>query len=148
MRLTRQSEIAVGILVACARSQAARRPIRDLALVTGTTPDHAAQIVALLGREGFLTSARGRGGGLSLARPAGAISLLDVLCLMQPEIAAVSLPGNPGLCPFGQRFAAAIDAASVQFLDALRQMTVADLALADHPGPAPGRCPHSGAVQL
>lgn len=127
MRLNRQAEIAVGILAACARTTDRRRLTRDLAQMTGTTPYHAAQIISLLGREGYLLGSRGRGGGLTLARPADAIPLIDVLRLMQPELADTVPSGNAAVCPVGQRFSAVVNAAIDNFLRAMSDITIADL---------------------
>lgn len=83
MRLSRQSEIAIGILNACALKRHEIAQTAELARQTGTTKFFAAQAVALLVRGGFLRSKRGRGGGVALVHPAAEIRLGAVLRLTQ-----------------------------------------------------------------
>jgi Rrf2 family nitric oxide-sensitive transcriptional repressor len=85
MQLTRQSHIAIGILVACARASDRYMHTDEAAIGTGATRSHAAKVAHLLLRAGFVRSARGRKGGIRLARPADAISLGAILRRTQPE---------------------------------------------------------------
>ncbi len=87
MRLTRQAEIAIDVLVLCAKQgHAAPVTTRLAAEHAGSTKDHTAQIVAKLVRNGYLVSERGRGGGIRLARPASEINIGTVLRLIDPVI--------------------------------------------------------------
>ncbi len=86
MHLKRQSEIAIGILAACARQPGTTIPALKIAQEVGTTKDHAYQVVALLVRNGFLQSERGPGGGVKLNVDPGTIKLVDVLRLTEPAI--------------------------------------------------------------
>lgn len=86
MRLKRQSEIAIGILAACAKSPETKFPAQQLAQEIGATKDHAYQVVALLVRNGFLCSERGPGGGVRLAMDPATIKLVDVLRITQPDL--------------------------------------------------------------
>lgn len=87
MKLTRQAEIAIDILVSCARPQPNKpRTTRLVAEIADTTKDHAAQVVAKLSRHGYLECTRGRAGGIRLARPADTIVVGEVLRLMEPSL--------------------------------------------------------------
>lgn len=86
MRLTRQSEIAIGILTACARSPMRRITTLQAAEASASTKDHAAQVVNILVHGGFLSTERGRKGGIALAVPANEIFLGDVLRRVQPDL--------------------------------------------------------------
>lgn len=129
MRLTRQSEIAFAILAACARRPRTMFRTRQLALETGTTKDHAAQVIAKLVRNGYLASERGRDGGVRIAADPNAIRLADILRLIQPELSAFD--GERG----GDHDAAAglldmiVAAASTSLLRLMDRFTVADLLL-------------------
>jgi Rrf2 family transcriptional regulator, nitric oxide-sensitive transcriptional repressor len=93
MRLSRQSEIAIGILAICAERPTERIRTQAVADLTDTTKDHAAQIVALLVRRGFLATLRGRQGGLELKMAPADIILGNVLRVTQPELAFFAIPG-------------------------------------------------------
>lgn len=128
MRLTRQAEIAVQVLALCASpGRNAAVTTRDAAAFARTTKDHAAQVVARLVRGGFLESARGRNGGIRLARAAGEIRLGAVMRLMEPVLDGAS-------CGEGERSApvsglhALHRSALGSFLSVFDDFTVADLA--------------------
>lgn len=127
MRFTRQAEIAVELLVLCARSPMST-PVttRAAAAATGTTKDHAAQIVKDLIRHGLLTGTRGRGGGIRLARAAGHIRVGQVLRLMQVGFDDLGeATGGRG----GTAFDMLLQTAMRSFVAAFDDFTIADLAL-------------------
>lgn len=84
MRLTRQTEIAISILVSCARR---RRQIDTNLAATeaGTSKDRAAHVVLQLSKVGWIGTRRGRFGGLTLLQPPDRILLGDVVRLTQPR---------------------------------------------------------------
>lgn len=131
MHLTRQSEIAIGALTACARKPDGMTSTREVADATGTTKDHAAQVVARLVRHGYLESARGRAGGIRLARPAAHIGVGEVLRLTEPSFAETPQEADAstdrGLC-----FAVLRRAAEEAYIATFDTFTVADL-VADLP---------------
>jgi Rrf2 family nitric oxide-sensitive transcriptional repressor len=53
--------------------------IAQIADAFGISENHLTKVVHFLGKEGFLATSRGRGGGLRLARPASAINLAAVV---------------------------------------------------------------------
>jgi Rrf2 family protein len=62
----------------------------DLAAETGIPLPTAQKLVSLLTRARLLTSARGTGGGITLARPSAAISLADIIEAVEGPIAMAS----------------------------------------------------------
>jgi Rrf2 family protein len=58
-----------------------------LAGETGIPLPTAQKLVSLLTRAGLLTSVRGQGGGVKLARPSAAISLVDIIEAVEGPIA-------------------------------------------------------------
>lgn len=90
MKLRRETEVAIAILVACARSNDCRLKTADAAKVAETTTDFAAHVVLKLVNAGFLKTKRGRNGGLELSRSANAISLCDVICRVDDQHPAAS----------------------------------------------------------
>lgn len=131
MRLTRQTEIAISILVACAKSRGSIILTADAARKAHTSKDHAAHIVRLLQQSGFLFSERGRCGGIGLAVPAEEIPLGDVLRHVQPDLVRYSQEGGDDAheaVTVNRTFAAIATVAETTFLEIMNRYSVADLA--------------------
>ena len=88
MRLTSLADYAVVVMAA-----AARHPVGTslsaglLAEETGVPLPTAQKVMGRLASAGLLVSARGAGGGFRLARPAGGISLADIIEAVEGPIA-------------------------------------------------------------
>jgi len=88
MRLTSLADYAVVMMAAAARHPAgARLSATLLAGNTGVPLPTAQKLMGRLAQAGLLTSARGTGGGFQLARPAGGISLADIIEAVEGPIA-------------------------------------------------------------
>lgn len=124
MRLSRQSDIAIGILTACARAPGRTIRTVEAAERADASKDSAAQIILLLAREGFLTTTRGRQGGIALAVPAREILLGDVLRRIQPDLVQNACPENGG----GSALNQIVGAAEATFFAFLDRFSLADLA--------------------
>lgn len=135
MRLTRMSEIAIGALAICARKPNGMVSTRSIADQTGTTKDHAAQIVAMLVRNGYLASERGRAGGLRLAVDPEHITLGDVLRLTQPELSGPDDEHGGNRPASSHALDMIVEAASASFVRLMGRFTIVDLIAA----PAIGR---------
>lgn len=123
MRLTRQAEIAIDILVACARPRPNEpRTTRIVAGIADTTKDHAAQVVAKLSRHGYLECTRGRAGGIRLARSADSIVVGEVLRLMEPSL-ALDMGDGPARAALDTVLRAAVGS----FVSIFDSVTIADL---------------------
>jgi Rrf2 family protein len=80
MRLTHLADYAVVMMTAAASRDAGDRlSAAELAAETGVPLPTAQKLMGKLAAAGLLTSARGAGGGFSLARPGREISLADVI---------------------------------------------------------------------
>ena len=77
--VTSKSRYAVVALAELARSGSAPVPIGTIAERRGMPVQFLEQLFATLRRSGILTSHRGVKGGYTLARPAGEISVLEVV---------------------------------------------------------------------
>jgi Rrf2 family nitric oxide-sensitive transcriptional repressor len=127
MHLTRQTEIAIGILTICGSAPSRKVQTRYLAERSGTTKDHAAHVVALLVRNGLLASERGRSGGIRLAAEPDSVSLAEVIRLTQPEL----VQDKAGTQPAHGSGVAALDmivgASAAFFARLVGRFTIADL---------------------
>lgn len=128
MRLTRESEIAVHTLLACAARPNEMVQTREVAEASGATKDYSAHVVARLVRAGFLRSYRGRMGGLQLARQPGDIAIGAVMRVMQPTLASRRKRGRPAAPSARTAFDAVMRVATDSFLATLDDFTLADLA--------------------
>lgn len=88
MRLSSMADYAVVTMSAAARHcGSARVSSAQLALETGLPVPTVQKLVSALTSAGLLRSVRGAGGGLTLARPAAAITLADIVEAIEGPIA-------------------------------------------------------------
>src|SRR3954470_4112037 len=80
MRLSHLADYAVVLMTAAARYPAgARLSATELSGDTGVPLPTTQKLMGQLAGCGLLSSARGAGGGFALARPAGGVSLADIV---------------------------------------------------------------------
>ena len=79
MRLTSFTDYSLRVLIFVAAQREGRATIADVARAFDISENHLTKVVHFLGKRGFLSNARGRGGGLALARPAREIGIADVV---------------------------------------------------------------------
>ncbi|MGE0698503.1 MAG: Rrf2 family transcriptional regulator, partial [Hyphomicrobiaceae bacterium] len=70
MRLNKSTSHAIRILIECARAEGALVKVAELSARLDLTMQNVFKIVHVLSRAGLLEAARGRHGGVRLARPA------------------------------------------------------------------------------
>jgi Rrf2 family protein len=79
MSLGSKGDYSVRAVLDLARAQGHRRTAREIAARMQIPPKYLPQVLGDLIKAGLVDSVPGPGGGYSLARPASAISLLDVV---------------------------------------------------------------------
>ena len=80
MQLTRYTDYAMRVLLHVgARDDDDLSSIAEIAEVYGISRNHLMKVVQDLGQSGFLSTVRGRGGGLKLARPASDITIGSIV---------------------------------------------------------------------
>jgi FeS assembly SUF system regulator len=88
MRLSHLADYAVVLMTAAARRPAgARLSATELSAETGVPLPTAQKLMGQLAGRGLLASARGATGGFALTRPAGEISLADIVEAVEGPIA-------------------------------------------------------------
>ncbi len=97
MRLSHLADYAVVLMSAAARRPAgARLSAPELSGETGVPLPTAQKLMGQLAGCGLLSSARGAGGGFTLARPAVEISLADIVEAVEGPIAMTVCSGHEG----------------------------------------------------
>ncbi|HAZ27003.1 TPA: hypothetical protein DCY67_00040 [Candidatus Acetothermia bacterium] len=131
MKFAVSSKYAILTLVRLAVAGGGPVTVRELAAGGAVPEPYLAKLVPELVRAGLLNSARGRGGGIALARPAEEISLAQIIRVTGGEAALRECPfdadpcpgGNPA-CPLGSVW----DPLRDELVGFLEQTTVASLA--------------------
>lgn len=132
MRLTSLADYAVVMMAAAARHPAgARLSAGLLAEETGVPLPTAQKLMGRLASAGLLNSARGTGGGFTLAREAAGISLADIVEAVEGPIAMTNcIEGSVSDCALegSCRVKPHLHAANVAVRGALQSVTLASLA--------------------
>jgi Rrf2 family nitric oxide-sensitive transcriptional repressor len=135
MRLNKSTSHAVRILIDCAKAGDRLIKVADIAQRLDITQQNAFKIVHLLSKAGFLSSVRGRNGGVRLARPAAKIRVGDV-------VRAIEFSGSDSKEGRGHAsLSQIVDDALEAFISVLDQHTLAEMAEA---GQSPLPDPTSG----
>lgn len=87
IRLTNLADYAVVVMTAAARARDPRLSTTSVAAATGLPAPTVAKLMGSLAKAGLLASSRGVAGGFSLARPAVAITLADIVEAIDGPIA-------------------------------------------------------------
>jgi Rrf2 family nitric oxide-sensitive transcriptional repressor len=85
MRLTSFTDYCLRVLMYLAAQPEQQATIADIAAAFAISESHLTKVVHHLGRRGLLKNARGRGGGVELARPAASIRLGAVIAAAEPR---------------------------------------------------------------
>ncbi len=135
MRLTAYTDLSLRVLTYLGLRGDRLSTIHEIALAYGASQNHLMKIVQQLGRDGFVETVRGRGGGIRLARAPGAIRVGDVVRRMEDDFQIVACfggndgSGRGGGCVIAPdcRLAGVLDEALHAFLAVLDRYTLADL---------------------
>ncbi|MGJ8528406.1 iron-responsive transcriptional regulator RirA [Maritalea sp.] len=130
MRLTKQSNYAIRILMYCASNDGLSR-IGEIASFYDISETFLFKILQILNHSGFVQTVRGRHGGIKLKRPAADIKLGEVVRATEDNFALaecfegggdISCPLT-GTCGLNHALHRALDA----FLSVLDEYTIEDL---------------------
>ncbi len=130
MRLTRFTDNALRTLTFLALHDETPARITDVARRMGMSEDHVAKVVARLADLGYVTTIRGRAGGVRLARESGRINVGEVVRATEDNMVLVEcFDPATNQCPIAPSclLARALDEALVAFLAVLDRYSVADL---------------------
>lgn len=96
MQLTREADYAVLAVIEVARH--GRMSAGEVAKRQNMSPAFLGKIVGTLAKAGILTTRRGVGGGIALARPTESLTLLEVVEAVQGPFAINECLSHPGSC--------------------------------------------------
>ena len=130
MQLTRFSDYALRVLMYAAQHDGRHITIAEIAGVHGVSQNHLMKVVNRLAQLEYLTTVRGRGGGIALRRPAAGISIGAIVRSLEPltivECFAADYAGDCCLAP-RCALARVMQKALADFLSALDRFTLADI---------------------
>lgn len=129
MRLARMTDYAIRLLIYVAQRPERRCTISEVATAYGLSQTHLMKITNQLALDGWLSTARGKGGGIRLARPPSAIVLGDVVRTMEPDFFIVECfaTGHGCILHGNCKLTGVMDGALRSFMDYLDSHTLADV---------------------
>lgn len=98
IRLNRLTDYAVVTLTQLGRSPGSTRTAAWLARETGVPLPTVSKLLKTLAQGGLVVSHRGAAGGYSLARSPAAISMAEIITVMEGPIALTACVGQEGEC--------------------------------------------------
>ncbi|HEV7433668.1 MAG TPA: iron-responsive transcriptional regulator RirA [Pseudorhizobium sp.] len=130
MRLTKQTNYAVRMLMYCAANQGRLSRIPEIAKAYGVSELFLFKILQPLTRAGLIETVRGRNGGVRLGRAADRITLFDVVKVTEDSFAmAECFEDGVAECPLVDSCGlnSALRKALNAFFDVLTEYTIDDL---------------------
>ena len=130
MRLTVRTDYSLRVLMYAGLTRERLATIAEMAAAYRVSENHLMAVVHRLGTLGYLETVRGKGGGVRLARPPGAINLGEVVRRVETDMALVEcFAAEPGQCPIAPACAlrGVLGEALDAFLAVLDRYTLADL---------------------
>lgn len=103
--------------------------VREIAVQQNLPPTYLEQLMVLLRKAGLVTATRGAHGGYVLARPAGDITLAEIIEVLEGPLNLADCPSGTGCCghPEACALAEVWDEATQSLLRVFRGITLADL---------------------
>ena len=130
MRLTVQTDYALRLLMYLAQRRGELVTIGEVAARHGISRNHLMKVAHALAQAGFVSSTRGRAGGLALARPTAEIAIGDVVRHLERHSALVECfraDGNACRITGACRLQGVLHRAQEAFFGVLDDCTLADL---------------------
>ena len=130
MQLSAYSDYSFRVLMHAALRRPERVTVDEVAETFGISRHHLVKVVHDLGRNGYLQTQRGAGGGFTLGREPDEIRLGDIVRLGEETDTVIKCMDKPGkTCPISPacRLKGVLDEAAAAFFAVLDGYTLADL---------------------
>lgn len=131
MKLTSFTDYSLRVLIYLAADPDRRATIAEIATAFAVSENHLTKVVHFLGKEGWLLTVRGKGGGMGLAQAAEDIAVGQVVRATEGEVMPAECFGDqPDNCAIARvcRLRSVLDEAVEAFYAVLDGYTLADLA--------------------
>ncbi len=127
MQLTKHTDLSLRALIYLSLQPETSATISAIAKKIRVSRNHLVKVVHRLGGLGYVTTCRGRGGGVTLAKPAAEIRVDEVVRDFEPTLEVINCLANQ--CPLipACRLKKALHRASEAFMEVLATYTIADL---------------------
>lgn len=103
MQITKQADYALRAVLYLSRMDSEQKAsTASIAKAEKIPPSFLAKIISQLAIAGIIHTSRGAHGGVSLARPASQVSLLDVVEAIDGPVQIIDCTHESGECPFGE----------------------------------------------
>lgn len=134
MRLTSFTDYSLRVLMYLAGNPERLATVPEIARVHGISENHLMKVVHQLAKSGVITSVRGKGGGIRLARPAEEIRLGAVIRQAEGAAAIVECLGGAPQCTLIQacKLKAVLVDAFAALYRVLDNYTLADMVSQPH----------------
>lgn len=132
MQLTRHTDYAFRVLIyLCSDDREGLSKASEIAEVFDVSLNHLAKVIHQLGKAGFITTLRGKSGGIRLARSAQEISLGAVVRAMEVTLDPINC-NHPACClKINCRLKPILNRAMESFVATLDEYTLADVSQQD-----------------
>ena len=130
MKLTTFTDYSLRVLIYLAAAPVRRATIAEIAQAFGVSENHLTKVVHLLGREGWIDTVRGKGGGILLAKAPQDISIGKVVRDTEgPALPAECFAVDGGHCVIANccRLQGVLGEAVAAFYAVLDGYTLADI---------------------
>lgn len=129
MRLTLMTDYALRLLMYVGERPERLCTIAEVAEAHGISESHLTKVTHQLALQGWLTTVRGKGGGMRLARRPDVINLGELVRALEPDLALVECLGVGSTCHLTGRcrLTTVLDGALQAFLAHLDGYSLADL---------------------
>ncbi len=129
MRLTVHSDYALRVLMYLGVRTDRLATIEEISTAYGISENHLMKVVNRLAKHGFVKALRGRGGGLRLGKLADAMTIGEVLRVVEDDFHIVECFGAADTCRISKacRLKHALNRALAAYLAELDSWTLADI---------------------
>ncbi len=127
MILTKYADYSVRVLMYLGTRPGQKIPITEIAAAYKISRNHLMKVSQNLARHGLIIGYRGKGGGITLARPAHSIILGDVLERIEPSLRPPGRNTGPSVHSGDDQFRKALEKGRMAFISMLANYSLADL---------------------
>ena len=131
MQLTRFTDYALRVLLFVGKQDGRLCTMGEIAAFYRISLEHLRKVVHRMAKLGYLSSARGRGGGLTLGRDPARIRIGELVLELEKDMSIIDCHALECRLRSGCSLKTALDRAGHAFIAALNEVTLADL-LSDH----------------